>query len=405
MNNFHIKTATVEAPTSADTPTGAAARWHLLTGEYPPQPGGVADYAALVAAGLAGTGAEVHVWAPPVEAGSRADEVGVIVHREAGRWASADLARLDRALNAFPTPRRLLVQYTPNAWGRKGTNLGFCQWLGRRREAGDQVWTMIHESAYHWTWRDKPSRLALAAVHRVMLHALLKASERVFFSTLAMERRLYRYGPVGRRPIVWLPVMNGVPVIDDPERAAALKRRLAPRGALLIGHFGTFSAALCHALGQIVPGLLRDRPERVALLLGRNGRRFAESLRGAEPRLADRIIATGGLEPAPLSLHLQACDLLIQPYNDGVSTRRSSLMAGLAHGRPIVSNLGINTEPIWVGSGALALAPTIDPTALTGVAEDLLGDPARRARLGADGLAVYERHFALARTIEAMTAD
>jgi glycosyltransferase involved in cell wall biosynthesis len=117
------------------------------------------------------------------------------------------------------------------------------------------------------------------------------------------------------------------------------------------------------------------------------------------------LIATGGLEPSALSVHLQACALLIQPYNDGVSTRRGSVMAGLAHGRPIVSNLGINTEPIWPESAAMALAPAFDPLALVGEVEAVLADPARRARLGADGLAVYDRHFALERTIEAMTAD
>ena len=37
---------------------------HILTGEYPPQPGGVGDYCALVAAGVAAEGRGVHVWCP-----------------------------------------------------------------------------------------------------------------------------------------------------------------------------------------------------------------------------------------------------------------------------------------------------------------------------------------------------
>jgi len=41
-------------------------RWAILTGEYPPQPGGVSDYTRLVAEGLAVGGDEVHVWAPEV---------------------------------------------------------------------------------------------------------------------------------------------------------------------------------------------------------------------------------------------------------------------------------------------------------------------------------------------------
>ncbi len=39
--------------------------WQIVTGEYPPQPGGVSDYTRLVARGLAGAGDRVEVWAPP----------------------------------------------------------------------------------------------------------------------------------------------------------------------------------------------------------------------------------------------------------------------------------------------------------------------------------------------------
>jgi hypothetical protein len=38
---------------------GVAARWHLVTGEYPPDSGGVADYAEAAAGALADTGARL----------------------------------------------------------------------------------------------------------------------------------------------------------------------------------------------------------------------------------------------------------------------------------------------------------------------------------------------------------
>jgi len=40
---------------------------HLITGEYPPQSGGVSDYSYLVATGLAKASEKVHVWAPWVD--------------------------------------------------------------------------------------------------------------------------------------------------------------------------------------------------------------------------------------------------------------------------------------------------------------------------------------------------
>ena len=115
--------------------------WHILTGEYPPQRGGVADYTALVAAGLAARGIPAHVWAPPAES-TGPEPPGVTVHREAGSWSPADLRRLGERLDASPGPRRILVQYTPNAWGYKGPEprllpLAARQAPRRRRGADD----------------------------------------------------------------------------------------------------------------------------------------------------------------------------------------------------------------------------------------------------------------------------
>ena len=47
----------------------ALMQWHILTGEYPPQPGGVSDYTRMVAEGLAAAGDEVVVWAPQGQVG------------------------------------------------------------------------------------------------------------------------------------------------------------------------------------------------------------------------------------------------------------------------------------------------------------------------------------------------
>ena len=44
--------------------------WQIITGEYPPQPGGVSDYTRIVANGLASAGDSVVVWAPPLTGGA-----------------------------------------------------------------------------------------------------------------------------------------------------------------------------------------------------------------------------------------------------------------------------------------------------------------------------------------------
>ena len=378
-------------------------RWHVLTGEYPPQPGGVSDYTAMVAAGLAAAGAEVHVWAPPAD-GDTPPAPGVAVHRDAGRWSPADLAALDARLDAFAAPRRLLVQYTPNAWGYRGANLGFCRWLARRHRAGDRVLTMVHEAVYDWRPGDKPTRLALAAAHRLMIRTVLRGSDRLYCSALALERRLPGLGAAGR-PLRWLPVPSTVPTVDDPEGVAAVRRRLAPRGEAIVGTFGTFGEDLQRDLARALPALLRGRDDRVGLLIGRNGARVAAALTGADPALAGRVTATGGLPPGDASRHLQACDVLVMPYVDGVSSRRTTAMAALAHGLPTATNLGPNSEPLWAESGAVAAAAAPDPEAVARLAGGLLADPAARAALSAAARDLYARRFAVALTVDALLAD
>lgn len=375
--------------------------WHIITGEYPPQPGGVADYSQVLAAGLASAGAQVHIWAPAASGHAPVIE-GVVVHRAAGRWSSADLARLDQALDAFAPPRRLLVQYTPNAWGYRGLNLGFCRWLVRRRAAGDDVRPMIHEPFYPFWLRDKPTRWLLAAAQRWMFRTLLAASSRFYVAIPFWEKYLRAYEPRGpeRWSITWLPVPSNIPIVASPAEAADLRRRLAPHGQAIIGCFGTFQGLIRRMLATILPSLLENHPERVGLLLGRNGESFAAELQAAHPELSGRLIAPGALDPPQVSVHLQACDVLVQPYPEGINTRRSSVMAGLAHGKATITTQGVGTEPIWSQTGCVALAPADDLAAFVQTTESLLADPQARTRLGTTAREIYSQRFEIQRSVE-----
>jgi len=98
--------------------------------------------------------------------------------------------------------------------------------------------------------------------------------------------------------------------------------------------------------------------------------------------------------PGPeLSSHLAACDLLIQPYPDGASSRRSSLMAGLSHGVPILTTSGRLSESLWGESGAVAIVPAGDQSALLTSARKLIDFAEERSRLATAGLRLYEKRF------------
>src|SRR6185437_1536634 len=98
----------------------------------------------------------------------------------------------------------------------------------------------------------------------------------------------------------------------------------------------------------------------------------------------------------------RACDLFVQPYPGGVTSRRSSAMAALAHGLPVVTTSGPMTEPVWSESGGVATAPEGDAEGLALAAAALLADPAALARLAEAGCALYRRRFSIERVVEAL---
>jgi glycosyltransferase involved in cell wall biosynthesis len=376
--------------------------WHILTGEYPPQPGGISDYTALVAAALAGLGDEVHVWTTAA-AGETPTPPGVTVHRSAGTWSSADLRRLNAELDRFTAPRCLVVQYTPNAWGHRGMNIGFCRWLRGRRRRGDEVRLMFHEVRYHMEPRDRPIRRLLVVVHTWMARILMGAATHVYASVPGWATMLRALAPRSAPPILWSPVPSNMPAVDDPLGVAEARRRYATRGMAMIGTFATFRESTRAALAAVFPPLLRAHPDRVGLLIGRNGPAFAERLIADHPELAGRLFATGGLSPDDISRHLQACDVLFQADPGGVCTKQGTTMAGMLQGRAIVGGAGHNTEPVWAEERCVALAPSSQPADLVAAVESCLADPAERARLGAAARAAYARHFSIERTVEVLT--
>jgi len=117
----------------------------------------------------------------------------------------------------------------------------------------------------------------------------------------------------------------------------------------------------------------------------------------------DRLVcSTGALSEGDVSVHLQACDLMLQPYPDGISTRRTSAMAALAHGIPLVSTIGWLTETEWRTWNAAALADVGDESALAAATAHLLASDEARARLARAGRELYHARFDLRHTISAL---
>jgi glycosyltransferase involved in cell wall biosynthesis len=377
-----------------------AVQRHIITPEYPPQPGGVSDYTAQVAAGLAEAGEEVHVWCPrTADAGFAASAVRV--HRDLGGVTTQDLRAIGEQLDRFPAPRRILVQYVPHGYGRRSMNVPFCTWLWRRvKNDGDTLEIMVHEAflTFEGSWR----QYGAALVHRLMTIILLRAATRVWFSNTESERRWRSY-TLGRGiPFQWLPVPSNIGVARDEAAIQALRRRYLPGNGLLLGHFGTYGAPVLSVLEPIVSKIAREMPGQALLLMGAGSQEFRKQLLERYPAWEQDLHATGSLAPQDLSCHIAACDLLIQPYPDGASTRRTSLMVGLSHGKPILTTSSNVMEPLWEQWGAVGLTPTGDAAAFIKLLSDLLQNPSERARMGLAALKLYQERFDISHTVAAL---
>ncbi len=374
--------------------------WHILTGEYPPQQGGVSDYTRLVARELAQAGDEVHVWASSCLEPTPEDE-GVEVHRLSGNFGLRSLAALNAQLKKFPAPHRILVQYVPQAFGWKGMNLPFCVWLRSKRK--DSVWVMFHEVYFPLRWKQSLSHNILGAATRLMASLVASAAKRKFVSIPAWIPLLEASG-AKESAVSWLPVPSSIPVIDDPAGVDAVRARYAPAGGdgYIVGHFGTYGRDIVEMLKGVVPPLLSKRTDCTVLLLGRGGEIVRDDLTEQYPELRMRVHAPGTLTAEDISRSLSACDVLIQPFVDGVSSRRTSLMAGLAHALPIVTTTGFLTESVWAESCAVALVRVEDLEGMVAAADKLLDDATARERLGAAASALYQERFDLRHTIASL---
>jgi glycosyltransferase involved in cell wall biosynthesis len=349
-----------------------------------------------VANALVDGGDTVQVYAPPIGR-DELSERSIQVHRLPGHFDPRSLYVLNRALRDHRDDL-VLVQYVPHAYGYKAMNLPFCLWLNALRRTHRRIIVMFHEVSMPFRRAQPMSHRLQAVVTSPMAMLVARAASDIFVSIPAWKDRLIRFGV--RKPIAWLPVPSNIPVVDDQAAITALRRSL--RAEMVVGHFGTCGGAIADALRFTMGRLLSAFPGMTFMLIGRDGGAMKEGITGARPQLAERIHATGGQPDRDVSIALSACELMIQPYEDGVSSRRTGVMAALAHRRPVVTTVGESTEPIWAETGAAVLVPGGANEALCDALRRLMDDWHERDRIALAGKRLYDERFDVRHTVMAL---
>jgi len=275
-------------------------------------------------------------------------------------------------------PSWILLQYNPFSYGRWGVVPGLIRDAAALRRRGARVGLMVHES---WIeLRDWRTTL-MGAYQWAQLRSLLLCSDAVLVASEALAKQ------VGREA-VHVPVGSNITPLGLTPSAA--RKRLGLGVELVIALFGTAhpSRALDHAEEAIAALAGAEPPGGVTVLnLGMG----APALRAGD---GVRVDTPGRLGESELSLRLSAADLCLLPFTDGVSTRRTTLMAALAHGVPVLGLRGTATDTILTGHPqALMLTPAGDRRAFARAAVELVADRSALRARGELGRRLYEAQF------------
>jgi glycosyltransferase involved in cell wall biosynthesis len=357
----------------------------LVTGEYPPQQGGVGDFTRELARALMAAGYEAQV----ITGGKRQDaeikiEDGVTVQRVINSWGTRCWRQLAGAVRREHFDI-LNIQYEPAAYAMQvGVNFLPAPWV--RRSINAPIVTTFHDLLVPYLF-PKAGPLRWKVVDY-----LARRSDAVIVTNEEDRTRLSKL----QRPISNLDV---IPIGSniDPELAGEFDRvtERARWGIqpdeFVLGYFGFLNlskggADLMQALKTLSDGGL---PVKLLLIGGRTGSSDptnAEYAAEVERMIAllgvkDHVVATGYLEPSAVSRALAVCDVMVLPYVDGASLRRGSLLAAIAHGKAIVT-----TEPRYPiaglkhGESALYVSPN-NSQALVNAIQHILNDAALRKLL------------------------
>lgn len=298
---------------------------------------------------------------------------------------------LDQALRLSFSPARvrgevLHLQYTPDLYGRDA-GFKFVPLLARLRRQGPRTVVTFHTLTGGSTWSRVWAVLLLASAH----HSI-SANEEV----TSMIRRRF---PALRARLSEIPIGANIPINPANGMDRETGRRLlgVPPGIPLLVHFGlVYPGKGLETLFAALPDLLRFESSIRLVIVGdtrpeSQGYRATLEALAARLGVAPAIIWAGHRPGEVVSRILQAADVFVVPYDDGVSIRRGSLMAGLAHGLPIVSTTSTLPSAYLRDGENLTLVPPRDPQALSACITSLLAAPAQAARLGGGARKLADR--------------
>ncbi|MCB0157591.1 MAG: glycosyltransferase family 4 protein [Caldilineaceae bacterium] len=345
----------------------------FVTGEYPPMEGGVGAYTRALAQALAAQGVRVSVITSLLGAPDDGmPDDGVAVHPVVDGWGWSMIGRV-RARAGELDVDWLHVQYQTAAFNmHPAINVAPIWW----RRAGVHVAWTYHDLRVPYLFPKAGERLR----HRVTTLPARTADLTVV--TNEGDRLGLQNQPVRRLERIAIGSnITGV-TLTPAERAARRQQHGYGAADQVIGYFGFLNRSKGGlTLIRTLDRLVATHPHVKLLMIGErvgasDPSNFAylqevEALIAARG-LEARVQWTGRQSDAEVAADLNACDVLLMPYEDGASLRRGTLMAGLVNGCAIVTTTPQSPLPeLAMERDVMYVAPANDEAAARAVARVL----------------------------------
>lgn len=370
----------------------------LVTGEFPPTVGGIADYTALLAEHLREQGARVSVVTSDHRSGDRRPDVSTVQG-----WGFRSMPEIARRIGNIE-PDVVHLQYQTAAF-EMSPAVCLLPYAVRAPSRQTRFITTFHDLRVPYLFPKA------GLLRRAPARLLLGASDGAIFTD---QSDLLAARP--RRRATWIPIGPGVVPRGRRNRTAARARfRIAP-DAFVIAHFGFINASKgVETLLAAAERLRRTGLRFHVLFIGDDqgvsdptNTATAARMRFLESRfrIEDHIIRTGWLPATELSRAFAASDVAALPYADGASLRRSSLLTCFAHGLPVVTTTPVPFTPVpresaiepfdeperfRIDESLAALVPAGDDGALASTLHELARDAGRRKALARSGRQFAQR--------------
>jgi len=340
------------------------------------QPCGVHDHASLLAAALADRG-----WTGELRWLSRSGKQIAGERTDLRGWARMLTDELGRT-----PPDAVLLHYSVFAFSHRGVPVFVRPVLGALRGRQVPLVTFMHEFAYPWRMGAARGKV-WSATQRLALIELVRASAAIVVSSDARAEWFRSRLWLARRPTFVAPVFSNLPPgadrAPDGDRAARV-------GLFGYAHEGVAVETVLDALRLVRD----DRRELELVLLGAPGRDSPGGARwqqaAAERGLSEALGFSGQLPAQELADALGRSTAIVFAERGGPTSRKTTLAAALASGRPVVALDGRNSWPELLRAGAAVVVPP-DAQSLASALARLLADRCERERQGERGRAFAHR--------------